>query len=255
MNLASASTLKRTGFSILNMDTGFRSRLVELIQASGKKQSEIAAAAHVSQGLITQWKNGTTKEPEARKVSDVCRALGNVNPDYLLHGRMPKYLGEQAQDAGLSIPPGASVIAYEDHRDLSPDSYLFVARYDVSLSAGTGNFVWIEHEEDPIAFRARFFQARGLKPENCRALAVRGRSMEPALEDGDAVMIDISDTRIVDGEMYAVMYQGELFIKYIYRRGGGIRLKSANPEFEPIDIAGEQLDELRIIGKKVWRAG
>jgi len=198
---------------------------------------------------ITNWQ--TRGVPQA-KITSLARAV-KVLPDWLETGSGPKTLGEVS--ASALIPAGAAISTYEDPEDLDLESYVWIDRYDVRLSAGCGNIQWVVNAKDPISFRARWFQTKHLNPDECKALYVRGRSMEPKLEDWDTVLIDISQIEIIDGEIYAVCLKDKFFIKTVQRLADGILLKSENPEFENIEVRGEQLDQLCIIGKKVWRGG
>lgn len=153
------------------------------------------------------------------------------------------------------IPETAGIVTYDDVSELDPDKYVLIDRYDIKLSAGGGNVQWIVNEKDPISFRARWFQRKRVDPKKCRALYVHGRSMEPVLEDYDTVLIDTSKTQIIDGEIYAVSLGDEFFIKIVERTNDGIVLVSANKEFKDIEIKGEELDQFRVIGMKIWRAG
>ncbi|MCG8998137.1 S24 family peptidase [Laribacter hongkongensis] len=154
-----------------------------------------------------------------------------------------------------TAPDGSSIAVYENPDDLDSDSYVWIDRYDVQLSAGCCNLQWVINRKDPISFRVRWLQTKHLNPKNCKALYVRGRSMEPKLEDWDTVLIDTSQTEIIDGEIYAICLQDEFFIKTVERIAGGVKLKSENPDFESIEVRGNELGALRIIGKKVWRGG
>lgn len=153
------------------------------------------------------------------------------------------------------IPDGASIRVYDSEDELDKECYVFIDVYDVKLSAGTGTAVFIVNQEDPISFRRAWFKQKGLSPQDCKGLYVRGRSMEPALNDRDTVLIDTSDTEIVDGDIYALGYKGNFFIKTLYRTRAGVLLKSENPQYESIEVPDTELNLLKILGKKVWRAG
>lgn len=154
-------------------------------------------------------------------------------------------------------PPGSQVLAWETLDDIpNPAAYVSVPHYDAALSAGDGA-VWTEHtDNDTLLFRAKWFRAKGLKPEHCKALYVRGTSMEPTLLDGDTVMIDTAQTEPRDDTVFAVLYHGELLIKRLFRRpGGGIDLVSDNPRYQVREVTGSDLEQLIILGVKIWRAG
>lgn len=155
------------------------------------------------------------------------------------------------------IPPGAHVLAWETLDDLpDPSAYVTVPLFDVRVSAGDGA-QWVEHPAaEVLVFRRRWFQAKGLKPAACRAVTVRGSSMEPGLRDGDTVLIDTADTVIADDAVFALLLHGDLYIKRLFRLpGGGVELASDNPRHPTRQIVGSDLDALLILGRQVWRAG
>ncbi len=229
-------------------------RIKKRLEATGKTQAGLARHVGVKPPSVSKWMNGETKNLEGMNLLRASDFL-ECSPTWLAQGKGLEVENYGVRAGSALIPSSAAVRSYDDYRDLDPEKYVFVKSYSIGLSAGNGNFAWIEHEDDPLVFRASFFKARKLKPENCRALRVSGRSMEPALDDGDAVMIDTSKIHIVDGEIYAVMVQGELFIKYVDRLPGGIRLRSANEAFKPMDLTQEQLESFTVLGKKEWAGG
>lgn len=219
-------------------------RVKEWREAHGLSMAAFGKKVGVSGPTVNDWEKGKIQKLEHENLMRLCKVMG-MTVDYLLKGKpMP------------DIPQGASVGAWDKPEDLDPEIYVLIPHYDVELSAGDGA-EWVAHSEnDPITFRRRFFQAKGWKPENCRCLYVRGDSMEPTLENGYTVMIDITDTDPKDDEIYAVMYHGELFVKRLFRiPGGGIELRSDNPRHRSREVRGPELDHLRILGRKIWMCG
>lgn len=159
------------------------------------------------------------------------------------------------QKPAPAIPAGASVVAYDNPDELDPDRYVWIDRYDINLSAGCGNIQWVVNQKDPICFRAAWFKFKGLPVDDCKALYVRGRSMEPVLQDYDTVLIDTSKKDIIDGDVYAVCLDDQFYIKAVHRKPGMVVLRSYNKDFEDIEVVGEQMNQLCIIGKMVWRGG
>ena len=159
------------------------------------------------------------------------------------------------KEAAADIPAGASVVSYRSLDELDQSDYVLIDRYDIELSAGNGNAQWVVRSKDPLSFRASWFKKKGLHPEACKALYVRGRSMEPKLEDWDTVLIDTSDTDLIDGEIYAVTYKGSFYIKTLERVDGGILLKSENQDHKSVIVPEGDFGRLHILGRKVWRGG
>lgn len=168
----------------------------------------------------------------------------------------PLNAGRTLEQAAPNI--GSSVRAYDDIKELDADTYFVVPKFDIKLSAGDGvsNVTWVVREdEDQIAFRRSWYKKRGLHPESLKALYVRGASMEPFLSDWDTVLIDTEDTEIVDGEIYALVFKNKFYIKALENTRGGVKVISKNPDYETFEVQPEELQNLKILGRKVWRAG
>lgn len=184
------------------------------------------------------------REPKLADLELVAKALGITLQELMFGGQ------------GEASSPVGRVVEWEDQEDLAEDGYVFVQHYDLNLSAGCGAIAWVVHEKNPLAFRTRYMQAKGYNPDNLKALYVKGDSMEPYLVDGDTVVIDIEDTQPKDGQVYAVCFDDEWYIKRIFKvPGGGLMLHSDNPRYREIEVSPERGDLIRIFGRVVWRGG
>ncbi len=86
--------------------------------------------------------------------------------------------------------------------------------------------------------------------ENIFALRVKGMSMkELNITDGDFVLL--SNTELRNGDVGAVLYNGETTLKKIQKEQNRLRLKPANPDFDDIIIEPDESEEVRILGKYV----
>jgi len=112
------------------------------------------------------------------------------------------------------------------------DDFITVKRVDFRLSAGiTGYSVeYLNGDKAPIIFRRDWVEAKGYNPERLYALKVSGQSMETSLYDGDLVVVNANETNAIDGEVYAVNYDGELVIKRMVRQAGSWYLSSDNSD-------------------------
>ncbi|TVQ66037.1 MAG: repressor LexA [Balneolaceae bacterium] len=82
------------------------------------------------------------------------------------------------------------------------------------------------------------------------ALRVSGMSMKDAgIYDGDFVLLMDGDIR--DGDIGAVLYNGETSLKRIYKDKNGLRLEPANDEYSDIIIEPDIFEEVRVIGKYI----
>ncbi|WP_374557718.1 LexA family transcriptional regulator [Aquitalea pelogenes] len=228
--------------------------LAAAIQMKGVSKADVARHFDVKPPSIQGWlKNGRISKVHIEKLltyfSDV------VGPDHWGITNMEMAAFGPSHMSAPVIPAGASVVAYDNPDELDPDRYVWIDRYDINLSAGCGNIQWVVNQKDPICFRAAWFKFKGLPPEDCKALYVRGRSMEPVLQDYDTVLIDTSKKEIIDGDVYAVCLDDQFYIKAVHRKPGMVVLRSYNKDFEDIEVVGEQMNQLCIIGKMVWRGG
>lgn len=84
------------------------------------------------------------------------------------------------------------------------------------------------------------------------ALRCKGDSMIGArILDGDIVLIR-QQPDVEDGEIAAVLIDNEATLKRVHKKAGCLILNPANPAYEPIIITGEELADVRIIGKAVY---
>ncbi|WP_075290725.1 XRE family transcriptional regulator [Histophilus somni] len=216
-------------------------RLELAMRTAGLSQIELAQKVGVSQNAISKIIKGETSNP--RYLVQLATAL-QVDIVWLQSG-----IGEMKAKTDVST--------IDTEQDYS-DTHIEIELYDIKLSAGNGKPVieWVPRKSDePLLFREAWFRAKKLFPDNCKAMYVRGHSMTPVLEDWDTVIVDISDTEIADGEVYALVYNKNFYIKQIIRTGKGVQLISFNPNYEPINIPDEDLINLQVIGRKVWRGG
>lgn len=80
-------------------------------------------------------------------------------------------------------------------------------------------------------------------------LRAKGDSMINArIMDGDLLMIRRQDD-VENGEIAAVLIDGEAVLKRIYKNNGTIILQSENPKYQPIIITEGDMKNIMIIGK------
>lgn len=82
------------------------------------------------------------------------------------------------------------------------------------------------------------------------ALRVSGMSMKDAgIYDGDFVLLADDDLR--DGDIGAVLYNGETSLKKVFFDRNGLRLEPANDQYRDIKIEPDIFEEVRVLGKYV----
>lgn len=86
-------------------------------------------------------------------------------------------------------------------------------------------------------------------PNNIKMLRVQGDSMQPTINDGDWVWVDISNNFISSDGMYLIKMHTGLAVKRLQSGLNNIKIKSDNPTYS--DITAD-IGEINIIGKVVY---
>lgn len=203
---------------------GFAKRLAEAIWP--EKPTAFAARAGVSSGLMSKYlRGGGASGPRLDIVAKIAQAAG-ASLDWLVWGR------------GEGSPAG---------------EVFRVARYDATLAAGAGSWNEGKRRLDDIPFTPGFFQKKLGRTSGAgfAVLEARGDSMEPGISDGDLLLIDEADTRIIDG-VFAFVLDDEARVKRFRRRIDGVSILSDNAAYGAEDLTTDQLDRVKIIGRVRW---
>lgn len=126
--------------------------------------------------------------------------------------------------------------------------YTSVAKYDVKASAGVGYEILHSQVVDYFKYKTSWLVAKGIEATKALLIEVSGDSMQPRLQDGDLVLLDMSKRDIINGKAYAVRVDNQLLVKYVHRLPGDkCQLISENSIYPPINI--DSLDDIEIVGR------
>lgn len=222
-----------------------------------RSQSALHRASGVPQPTISRILKGTTEQPDAATMQRLADAL-RISLEWLLQGRGPG--PDDSPDLKVRALPAekGNVTVWESGDELDDgEERIWLDRYDYHFSAGTGLIQWEVRRKNALPFNAAFFKAKGARPQDCKLLVLRGDSMEPWAEDKNVIMVDVSATRILDGERYAIYFEDEPLVKQIFKEaGGGLRLHSYNHTKYPDKlIATDKLEFVHIVGRVIYRSG
>lgn len=130
--------------------------------------------------------------------------------------------------------------------------FVAIPRFDVQASAGYGSLVEAELGSGYYAYNRAFLSRRGLSAEHLSVISVAGDSMEPELYDHDLILIATDQKEPRNGFMFAVYYDGQLYVKRVQRLPGNrLHLISANERYPPIIVDLEASEDVRIVGRVV----
>lgn len=194
-------------------------RLSEARIAKDLKKNAFAKLIGVSPPTITQWESGTTKKIEGSNLMKVCSVLG-ITPEWLLNDEGPE----------RKVAPEFVPVAYSSADD--PRFYNIRKVRILRLSAGVAGVQLDEDEQDvtTMGIDRAWADRHGFRESQLVAIEVKGESMEPSLYAGDTVVVNIADTRPVDGAVFAINYEGEALVKRLVRDAGDWWLASDNAD-------------------------
>ncbi|MBF0402221.1 MAG: helix-turn-helix transcriptional regulator [Magnetococcales bacterium] len=230
-------------------------RLMQRRKALGLSQAELAKqAGYGGQSSIREIESGKVKNPS--KLLALATALG-VRPLWLSTGQ-GEMLKEDVVVAGVQrrVVESGNRHVYEDAEEVCQETdfaalFTLVPRYAVHASAGPGLEVQSEQIVDHLAFKTEWLRAAmGLEPDKLALITARGDSMEPAIGDGDLLLLDMRELRTLDPSIYVVRMDQSLVAKRLQRlTDGRIRIQSDNPLYSSENVYPS---EIQILGRIVW---
>lgn len=236
----------------------FGERLKLIRTRKNLTQQVVADAMGVSKTTISDWEKGKNL-PRLERLDLLTETLGVEQRELLFdEGPLveePRFLRTDDSAQGPTLQP---ILAWEHPDDLPEGEFVMVPRLAVKLSAGNGHEqVEIEFTKGmPQAFRAQWIREQRLKPNKLAAMTADGDSMETTIYDGDSLLVDTSQTDVVDGKVFALWYDGGERVKRLFRLpGGGLRIKSDNSEHPTIEVPAATMEHVRILGRVVHRSG
>lgn len=130
--------------------------------------------------------------------------------------------------------------------------WIDVPRLALGASAGPGALGGDELPVDTLRFSARWLREQGLDAGQLSAIRVAGDSMEPALRDGDEILVDRTPRPVREG-IHVVRLGDALLVKRLdLGRPGVIALVSDNPAYRALELPP---GEIEVIGRVVWKGG
>ena len=235
MNHAQSRGLNRRLSSVLDMNT-MAERFQQALDARGLTPPDVIRMTKLSKGTIYNVLNGTTSPEKiwGATAKKICNYL-RISSDWLLTGKGSMDDAEPGEEQDWTTVT-ATAQGVSLGGGLTPDEY-----------ADTHN----------LKFRTSSLQRQGLKPQNLMVYYGKGDSMEPRIKDGDAILVDSSETRIRNNHIYFIRYDGHFFAKRLQKHGDVVLIVSdnqANPDWK-MPVVVQPSDDFEVLGKVRWIAG
>lgn len=199
----------------------FAQRLEELLTQNDMTAAELSRKTGIPESAISNYRAGKY-EAKQRRLEQLSKAL-NTTPAYL----MGWDITEPASSAENVIPLPST------------------RRVPLLGTIACGSPILAEENVEDLVDCPDFVHATF-------ALRCKGDSMIGArILDGDIVYIR-QQPDVDNGEIAAVLIEGEATLKRVYKTPGQLVLQPENPKFSPLVYSGETLDHIRILGKAVY---
>ncbi|MAD75132.1 MAG: XRE family transcriptional regulator [Rheinheimera sp.] len=216
-------------------------------------QDKVADYCGINRVSVSNWetigKNGTS--PKGANLIALAELL-RVTPEWILTGEVKP----ENSSVSESLPSYAvgSFDLWDSKTPLNDDEVELPFYKEIELSAGTGSAVQLQDSGFKLRFAKSTLRRYNIQPDLAACVTVNGNSMEPVLPDQATVGIDTGNTKIKDGDMYAIDHDGLLKVKRLYRLpGNGIRIRSFNTdEYPDEDYQTEQASAIKVLGRVFW---
>lgn len=181
--------------------------------------------------------------------------MGDSTLRAILNGSLPRLdnLLRIAETAGVSVEWLATGKEAQKPTFEFEDEFALVPGYNIQVAAGDGRIAGEESPSRELAFRRKWLRFRGLNENDLALVFAKGDSMEPTISDNETVLIDTSEKKLKDGQIFVIRNGDHLLVKRIQTLwNDGVQLLSDNKEYPPQEIASSDLEQLEVIGKVVW---
>lgn len=215
--------------------------------------AEVARRAHVEQRAYSNYVNDK-REPDFETLRRICDVLG-ISPNELLgfesshveSAEISAGLGGFHEDGGPA-EKGPRIVQFDG------EQYAAVVRFDLYASAGPGaQLPEVTEIRDRLLFKMEWL--RGITRatiEEVACLSVVGDSMEPALRNGDVVLVDMTQNNPARDDIYVIRRDGLLLVKRLQKsfKTKTLTIISDNPKYGAEE--GVNPEEVQVIGRVFW---
>jgi repressor LexA len=203
------------------MTVGEKIKLVR--EAKNIAQVDLATQAGISKQTLYKYENGIITNIPSNKIEAIAKVL-ETTPAYLMGWDESVY------------------IDYSEIKNIMPFPNMKKVPLLGTIACG-----------EPITAEENIETYLNM-PDNIKgtfALRCKGDSMINArIFDGDIVFIR-EQPDVENGEIAAVLIDNEATLKRVFKYDNRLELRAENPTFKSLNYEGEQLADIRILGKAV----
>lgn len=163
--------------------------------------------------------------------------------------RVPKY-EQLMQLAALYDKNPAWMCGWIDNSGVSANNLELVSVSKSTISVGDA-VMTLQHVADNTAYKLKYLQQRGISENKVSAINAPDDSMAGDIEPGDELLIDRSTPDFSKSDIFAIMVNEAIWIRWIRPElDGSYTIAATNTARHPEQkITAEQLQKMQIIGR------
>lgn len=214
-------------------------RLKALRKEKKMSQEKLGSQLNISKVAVSNWENGKSF-PTMENLNELAKVLDVETHYFEEHSEVIRIYSQLNNVNKNKVVVYSSELLEEQEKSDNKVVDLFSYKTYEGLSAGTG-YSYFGDGDYTLTYSTENI------PHDFASWVV-GDSMEPDLHDGDVVLIKQS-TNIEDGQIYAVEFNNQTYVKKVYLHKTYLLLVSINKKYD--DIYAPYEENPRIIGKIV----
>lgn len=220
-----------------------KDRLKESRKNARKTQAEVADAVKMSQPAYQALETG--RNQKSAFLPMIAQFLA-VDPYWLTTGENSDAFSEKHLLKPTIVEYGVD------------NEFIWIDVVEANFSCGDGESIEFHFDSinGKIPFPSSFLKEKNVTESAMKIIKAKGDSMSDFIKDGDLVGINLAQTEIIDGEIYAVYLAGEGMIKQIFKEAdGSLILHSLNEKYRDKVVTEENGKNFKVMGRQIWRAG
>jgi phage repressor protein C with HTH and peptisase S24 domain len=201
-------------------------------------QKEFAKKLVFSSSYLSEVESGKTK-PSLELLLNISQ-ITNYSLHWLLTG-----------DGPMLIEATESMVKEDSAFYGAQGEFTIIPRLVLEDEAGMEAQGIKQGERERYAFLRAWLHSKG-KVEDLVLIEASGDSMDPTIADGDAVLINCSKKKVIDGTLYALRTKNAVMVKRLQPIGTArIKVMSDNKLYDSYEIDLEAGD-IEILGRVIW---
>lgn len=223
-------------------DQEFSKRMKMLISKHGGSISAFAQKLEVAPPTVTRWVKGEA-DPSRTNLIKISDVLG-VSLEWLATGA-----GEEKANSNSLINQ-----TFERAKEMINEGIAMIPSFSsIRVSAGFGSFNDGVKPDGEEPYSESLLSQIGAKPEKCAVFWASGNSMQPTINNGDQLLVDLSRKEIKVDNIYLIQNNDSVWVKRVKIKWDGVELISDNrEEYEPIKIPTKEAQNLQVIGQVMY---